>query len=57
MSCEEALTRHKEAAAPAPEREDYAPIQDTIGFQLGYRLGWHHGLGDAIEIAEEVEND
>jgi hypothetical protein len=56
VSCEEALTRHKEQAAPAPEREQYAPIQDSIAFQLGYKLGWHHGMSDAVEIAEEADD-
>ena len=51
----DALKRQKEEAAPPPTREEYKGAQDSIEFQLGYRLGYHHCADDMIEIAEDEE--
>jgi hypothetical protein len=57
VSCSEALRKQKEDAAPLEpeERSDARVAVNTIQGQLGYRLGYHHAMDDAIEIAEEEE--
>jgi hypothetical protein len=55
MSVSEELRKHKDQAPPAPGREESKAVKDTLEGQLGYRLGWHHAMDDAIEIAEDEE--
>lgn len=53
MSCTEAL---QQRLAEGPEKPDPTSEEKRDPrFQQGYALGWHHGLEDAIEISEEVE--
>lgn len=50
------LKKHKEEAAPPPDREEAKGVLDTVEGQLGYKLGWHHCADDMIEIAEDEED-
>ena len=55
MSVTDELKKHKEKFPPRPSREEMKGVLDTVEGQLGYRLGCHHTIDDAIEIAEEEE--
>jgi hypothetical protein len=56
VSCSEELKKEKDAALAPPSREAMKGVLDTVEGQLGYRLGWHHAMDNAIEIAEEEED-
>lgn len=55
MSIASLLRAHKRSAPPKPEVPP--ELKKTAVYDLGYRMGWHHAMEDAIEIAEEAEDD
>lgn len=56
MTVTEELKKQRDAFPERPSREELEGVLDTIEGQLGYRLGCHHTIDDAIEIAEEEED-
>lgn len=56
MGVTEELVARRAEAPPKPD--DIEPEEKTLMlFRRGYLLGWHHGIEDAIEIAQEVEEE
>lgn len=55
MTCLTALRYLQDEAAPPP----VVPVEfrDRIEYQLGYRLGWHNAIEDAIDLIEEQEEE
>lgn len=53
----EELRRHKDEAAPPPDREEVKGMRSTPEYRAGYQEGFHHAMDDSIDIAEEAETD
>lgn len=52
----EQLRKHKDEAAPPPDRESVRGLRDTPEYRAGYSEGFHHAMDDSIEIAEDEED-